>query len=146
MTMREMLSQYCDMLNEIKQLESTENQIKEAGDQIEHDIVKGSSPYFPYTERTIHIYGINPSNKASSDKSLHKLHLLTESYRVRLLEMKAKCEEMIQSVEDSRIRQILRYKYLDGFKYQQVANLMGYGNTADNVRKAEERFWQKFTA
>lgn len=52
-------------------------------------------------------------------------------------------EEYIQSVTDSRMRRLLRYRYLDGLGWPDVAIRMGGRHTADSCRMAVERFLQK---
>lgn len=49
----------------------------------------------------------------------------------------------IANVEDSYIRQILTFRYVDGFSWIQVALRIGGGNTEDSVRKAHKRFLDK---
>ncbi len=44
----------------------------------------------------------------------------------------AAVEQYINSVEDSRMRSILTYRYIDGLSWQQVANKIGGGNTEDS--------------
>ena len=47
----------------------------------------------------------------------------------------------IVSVDDSFMRQILSYRYINGYTWQQIAMRIG-GNTADSVRMAHNRFLQ----
>jgi len=46
----------------------------------------------------------------------------------------------ITSVEDSFMRQILTFRYVNGFSWVQVAVHMGGGNTAASVQMALKRF------
>lgn len=50
----------------------------------------------------------------------------------------------IAGVEDSLIRQILRFRYIDMFSWNEVAKRVGGNNTADGVRKIAERFVQRY--
>jgi len=52
-------------------------------------------------------------------------------------------EDFIQSVADSRMRRLLRYRYLDGLGWTEVAIRMGGKHTADSCRMAAERFFAK---
>lgn len=49
----------------------------------------------------------------------------------------------IQSVEDSFMRQVLTYRYVNGLSWDQVAFNIGGRNTGDGVRKAHNRFLEK---
>ena len=40
----------------------------------------------------------------------------------------------------ARMQRIVRYRYLEGLSWEQVAARMGRGATADGVRKELERF------
>ena len=51
--------------------------------------------------------------------------------------------DFIQGVDDSRMRRLLRYRYLDGLGWTEVAIRMGGKHTADSCRMAVERFFTK---
>lgn len=46
----------------------------------------------------------------------------------------------IASVDDSLMRQILTYRYINGLSWEQVAEHIGGGNTEDSVRMAHNRY------
>lgn len=50
----------------------------------------------------------------------------------------------IAGVEDSLMRQILRFRYIDMFSWNEVAKRVGGNNTADSVRKLAERFVRRY--
>lgn len=52
-----------------------------------------------------------------------------------------KAEDYIQDVESSEIRQLLRYRYIDGLSWERVADQMGGGNSGDGCRMIVRRFW-----
>ena len=45
-------------------------------------------------------------------------------------------EDYIRSVEDSSVRRMLMYRYIDKLTWRQVARKMGDGYTEDAVRKS----------
>ena len=49
----------------------------------------------------------------------------------------------IESIEDSQIRTILALRYVNGLSWAQVAQTIGGSNTADNVKKAAYRYFEK---
>jgi len=51
-------------------------------------------------------------------------------------------DNYIQGIEDSLMRQILTYRFIDGLSWLQVAMCIGCGNTGDGVRMACKRFIQ----
>lgn len=52
-----------------------------------------------------------------------------------------KAEDYIQDVDSSEIRQLLRYRYIDGLSWERVAYQMGGGNSGDGCRMIVRRFW-----
>ena len=52
-------------------------------------------------------------------------------------------EDFIQGVTDSRMRRLLRYRYLDGLSWPDVSIRMGGRHTAESCRKSVERFLQE---
>ena len=66
-----------------------------------------------------------------------------EEARKRLDSLLLDLEESIQQVEDSRIRRILRFRYVDGLSWVQVACQMGGKNTADSCRMALKNYLAK---
>lgn len=52
-------------------------------------------------------------------------------------------EEYINSIDDSQMRRMIKYKYIEELSWQQVAERMGGGNTADGCRKALDRYLKK---
>ena len=49
-------------------------------------------------------------------------------------------EKIINEQENSRIRRLLTYRYVEGLTWTQVAYRMGKKHTADSCQKAVERF------
>ena len=49
-------------------------------------------------------------------------------------------EKYIDSIEDSRKRNIMRYRYIDGMTWRETAKKLGPGNSEDAVRMEIKRF------
>lgn len=49
-------------------------------------------------------------------------------------------EKYIQNINDSYVRLIIKYKYIDCHSWARVAALIGGGNTKDSVRMAVKRY------
>lgn len=49
-------------------------------------------------------------------------------------------QHYIDSVQDSQMRAILTFRYINGMSWDQVAARIGGGNTANGVRKTHDRF------
>lgn len=144
---REILGQYMDMKAEIADLEELIQKTKRAITNLEgksiqvSDSVKGTRKDGTYG--SIRITGY-PYQDAERYKQLMKRREeRLGGYRDRLLEMTNRVDDYINSLEDSRMRRILRYKYFDGLSWVQVAYRMGRKCTADSCRKQVERFLEE---
>ena len=73
-------------------------------------------------------------------ESLKTYKLQLELADMRLLELLNEVEEYIEGIEDSRIRRIMRYRYVDNLSWVQVAHRMGIKHTAESCRKAHDRY------
>lgn len=74
-----------------------------------------------------------------NEKRIQKL----EKFRKKLIKTADETEEYIQSIEDSEIRRISRWRYMEGLEWNQVAVKMGNGYSGTSCRKKMERFLQK---
>lgn len=138
---KDILIQYCDLREEIKDLrrriDNLNNQIskiEQAGNVI--DSVTGGNggiqhfkiegfPYPEYSRKKTRLY-------------LNRAQL--ESAEFELLEKTNQVEEYIQSIDDSRIRRIMRLRYIDDLPWIKVANSIGKKATEDGVRMEHNRF------
>lgn len=58
----------------------------------------------------------------------------------KLAELETQVEKFLNDVPDSRMRQIIAYRYIENMSWLQVADRMGGNNTADGCRKMVDRF------
>ena len=124
-----------DKENSLAKIERRIEKIEEKGYK-ERDVVSGGEggnqhftvegfPYPYYRE-------LNRILKIRKDR----LQQIEEKIELQL----AAVEQYINSVEDSRMRRMLTYRYIDGMSWIEIAHKMGGGNTEDSCRKAVERF------
>lgn len=139
---KDILVQYCDLREEAKDLrrriEKLESDIERIEDErcvtdsvtggmggTQHFMIRGF-PYPEYSRKKTKLY----LNKAQYENAVPEL-----------LELTIKAEEYIQSIPDSRMRRILRFRYLDDMSWLEVARHIGGKNTtADSVRMEHNRF------
>ena len=55
-------------------------------------------------------------------------------------------EQFICDLDDSRIRRILMYRYIDGMSWTNVAQAIGRNATADSVRMEANRYLEKLAS
>lgn len=141
---KDILVQYCDLHDEVKEnrnrihrIEKQLETIKKDGSVI--DSVTGGSgetqhfkiegfPYAEYTKKKVRL-------------EYYKAQL--EYAEVALLEKTSEVEEYIQLIGDSRMRRILRFRFVDSMTWEQVAANMGGGNNEGSVKMAFQRFFEK---
>ena len=143
MVTKEVLSQYSDLQEEVKEvrlkIERLEKDISkiEAGEMVIDSVSGGDGgkqhfkiegiPFPEYSRKKTLLY----ARKAT-------LQLLEDD----LLEKTNEVEEFIASIKDSHIRRIVNLRVINGLSWNEVARRIG-GNTEDSVRKAFERFMEK---
>ena len=144
MVSKEILIQYSDLQEEIKEvrqrIEQTERQIERIEqEKTVCDKVRGGEgglqsfkiegfPYPEYSRKKTLLY----SRKAT----------LT-SLEMELLETLNKVEEFIASVDDSRMRRIINLRFIENLSWNKVADRIGGGNTEDSIRMAFNRFMER---
>lgn len=121
------LEKHRNIRKEIKRLERRiEKMSWQVNDgKLEFDRVTGSSPEHPYTPVSYTIAGYSDRGRA---KCITKLREKMSEFKTVLEEEALEVETWIQSVDDSLTRDILRLRYIDGLRLQEVASEIGYSD------------------
>ena len=83
------------------------------------------------------------SDKTSLAAEIADIRALLQEKIVEALWEFQQLTDYISSVQDSHIRRILTYRFVDGNSWTKVAIRMYGGNTGDNVKKACYRYLRK---
>ena len=143
MISKEILIQYSDLQEEVKEvrerINNTEDQIAKiekdgnvvdsvcgGNGGIQHFKIEGF-PYPEYSRKKTLLY----ARKAT-----------LASLELELMEMLNQVEEFIASVDDSRMRRIITLRFIDNLSWNKVADRIGGNNTEDSVKKAFYRFME----
>lgn len=140
---REYLEQYSDLRKEIVEVRTRIADIEAQIYDIEHTVVKDKVYGGEGGTQGFVIEGI--SHKGYTRK---KTELLNKVMKLRRLEDKIEpmindVDDFILRIDDSLIRRIVTFRFVDGMSWQGVANKIGGGNTDDSVRKAFIRYMEK---
>lgn len=73
---------------------------------------------------------------------LEKYELRLKAFKELLAKLRLEVEELIQIIDDSELRRILRYRYHDNFSWVKIMHLMEY-ETEDKAKKKVYRFFEK---
>lgn len=140
---KQILIQYADLQQEVKEIREKINKLEEQIDKIEQQgsvkdkVMGGEGGWQPFQ-----IEGF-PYPEYSRKKTLLYARKATLSeLEMELLETLNDVEMFISSIKDSHIRRIVNLRVVEGLSWQKVADRIG-GNTEDSVRKAFDRFIEK---
>ena len=131
------LAQLPHLRREISQLTAEIERLREA---IPHatDVVKASAREYPYTEGCVTVSGIDLTATEARRYSLEISQKLSERSirRDRLLDLADSLEREINKLPDSRHRQVLRLRYIEGLTIEETAGQMGYSaRQVDRLQK-----------
>lgn len=121
---KEKLKRYRMLLSEIELLK---RQLEKIEPEYVEDSVTGSDVEYPYTKHKMNIEGYDLDNYK---KKIERTNRRIISKMNELVEEKDKLINFIYKIEDSEIRQILIYKYIDGLTYNDIAIKMNYSKTS----------------
>ena len=136
---REFLEQIENISNEIDSLQTRLDKIENKECRIIQDSVKGSSTGYPYIKHNCVIEGVEvPKNKNLK----HKYKKLIKSKKYKLEKMKLQLEYELNYIDDSEIRDIIRYRYNDNMTWLQIMFKMNYASESTAKMKIK-RFFKK---
>lgn len=144
MLSKEILTQYSDLKKEAEdirlRIENTERQLRQMEeDRTVKDVVKGGRGGIQHFE----IEGFPYPAYSQKKTRVYAYKAILESTELELSEKIKEVEMFINSIEDSQIRRIVRYRVIDGLGWSEVAGRMGGANSEDNLRKIYQRFLDK---
>lgn len=144
---KNILSQYSDLQKEeknlVRRIQSLNAQLSNMevkGYMVADSVSCGKRGKKPLGSRKIQGFPYPEYDRKKEQLKTYKMQL--ELADEKLLQMLTQVEEYIESIEDSRIRRIMRHRYIDNLNWTQVAINMGKNHTADSCRVAHDRFLQ----
>lgn len=133
------LEQYADLRREIKRLEHRIADMQaEAGRHVT-DAVRGSSPQFPYTQHTVRIEGLDQRYLTRLGEAV----TLLSRRKGDLMEAFLELEAWLETVPDSKVRQLIELKYVDGKSWHTAARKVYGYPCGDAARMRVKRFLTK---
>lgn len=135
---KEVLEQYIDACELIKETEADIQRVKKQRKTIIQDSVKGSMHDFPYAAQSFKIQGMTYSSVREPGALAAYEHLLEER-KAQAEEIKIQVEAWLNTIPQ-RMQRIIRLSIFEKKSWGEVAIRMGRKATADSVRKEYERF------
>ena len=90
------------------------------------DKVRASGSEFPYIDGFKKISGTNMAAVRKRRERIRKKEKILDERRQRAEEAEIRIMEYINSVQDSRVRRIMQYRYVEGFSWERIAGIMHY--------------------
>ena len=138
---KEILQEYIDACELVEETERDICKLNQKKKTIIQTSVKGSSPEFPYTEQHFRIRGT--AFTAKDDSRLRREEQLLEQRKANAEQIKLCVEEWMLMIP-ARMQRIVKYRYLNGMTWEQVAVKMGRNATQNSVKKEFERYMRSF--
>ena len=134
---REELEEIFHIRKEIQDLEKRISRIEKQSTMVADAVQKG------YKRRAI-IYGVDVKRAYKLQSNYERL----KKFKIQLVDKEKEIEDYIERIPFSEIRQIFRYRYLDGMNWIQVAHQMNskYNNreySDGSVRLKHDRYLEK---
>lgn len=125
------LIQYCDLQEEIKDLKKRIERIEKQS-EMTSDVVQNG-----YKRHAV-IYGIDIARKYKLDRYKSKLDIFCN----KLFDLQNEIEDYIEKIEDSSVRQIFRYRYIDNLSWNKIQILMNFKHE-DTARKRHDKYLEE---
>lgn len=144
MITKEYLEQYVDMACELPELEKKISDIEKKIEKIEKegcvkDTVTGGNGG---TQHFV-IEGFPVPEYRKQRTRLFRKKMEYENLRKRVEKCVDDIESFLIGVDNSRIRRIINYKYIEGLSWYDTADKIGKTATSESVRKELERYLDK---
>lgn len=147
MILKSILIQHSDLQQEIKYLSSRIDKLNNDRIKFEakkkHDMVRASSHQFPYVPHNVHIEGLTNIDEMMIAGQIEEERRKLETRYDNLLKVTNDVLDFIESIEDSHMRMIITYRFIENYSWNKVADAIGGENTEDSVRMAFNRFMEK---
>ncbi|WP_277407860.1 hypothetical protein [Lacrimispora xylanisolvens] len=128
---REYLATYTYLESEIKRLRRRIKYYENNPLTSEYGIVKGSLKQFPFTECHFVVSGANVKSNEEREKMVRQLLIDLKGNEQLFEDMKLEIECFLENLgpEQVEIKQILYYRYVERWSYDEIAKEMSYDRT-----------------
>lgn len=133
------LEQFRDQVKEIKMIEERIEELEQDINECVADTVKASSKIFPYIQHTVRVTGVD----ARKVDKIRRIRERLNNRKIKLYHDMNEVEIFIDNLEDSKLRQIIELRYINGRTWNSVA-FQVYGQpNGETARKKVIRYFKK---
>lgn len=131
MNNKQVLKDYVDACELVKETEADISRLREKRKMITQATVRGSNPDFPYQPQSFTVSGTAFDYK--DDKNLRYEEKLLEERKEYAEQIRLQAQAVINRAP-VRIQRIIRMRYMEGMKWNAIADKLGRGMTEDSAR------------
>ena len=135
---KDLLNDYIDACELIKETEEDIQKLRKQ--ETVCDKVRGSNPYFPYQPQSFSVTGVLET-RIDTDRLKEEKELLQQR-KDNAKCIKSQVERWMNKIP-VRMQRIIRYKFFEGFSWEQVAAKVGKKATGESVKKEFQRFMKE---
>lgn len=135
---KQVLEQYIDACELIKETEEDIRRVKKQRKTIVQDRVQGSMKEFPYAAQSFKVQGVAYS-VVRDPGALEAYERLLEGRKAQAEVIKVQVEAWLNTIPQ-RMQRIIRFKFFEGFTWAETATKIGRRATGESVKKEYQRF------
>lgn len=132
------LSQIDGLNKEVKDIKKRLEDLAARPDKVVRDSVSGSSTTWPYIKHSCVVEGVDTSKYRNIKKYKRILREKQEKLQKKIIQL----EYELNYIEDSDLRKIFRFKYVDCMNWVQIMFEMGY-DSESKARMKLNRFLEQ---
>lgn len=133
------LEHFRDQVKEIKMLENRIKELEQDMNECVSDSVRASSKVFPYIQHTVRITGVD----ARKVDKIRRVRERLNQRKIKLYHDMNEVEKFIDDLEDSKLRQIIELRYINGRTWNSVAFKVYGQPNGETARKKVIRYFKK---
>lgn len=137
MSAKDYIEQYGQLLGEVKDIEHELSELCGEPSTEQFDAVQGSSKEIPYQKHSIALHGF-----VQAPEVVKQRELLAEHYNAKVATLYSQINEIetvMDGLNDSKARRIIRMYCIDGMKWPDIARKIGGDATENSVKQYYHR-------
>lgn len=135
---KKFLIQIEDLNNEVEDIKKRLEKLAAKPDKVVRDSVSGSSTTWPYIKHSCVVEGVDESKY----RNIKKYKRILKKKQEKLQKIINQLEYELDYIDDSDIRRIIRYKYVDKCNWVEIMFKMNYKSECQ-ARIKLKRFFEK---
>lgn len=120
------LEQLADLKKEIRELEERILKIQQIDIRAVPVKVDASGKNFPYIQGSATVSSYDPAIAGRRDKMLYEKRMLLDERRKNAAKEEKRLMQYINNIKESRVRRIMQYRYIDGYSWEKIGNIMHF--------------------